>query len=405
MTDLTKRILVQYGLHPGAVDFSDPSSSVFLEPEGEWVPGGDYEYVERNFQRTEYLTAVQGAKSASLPDVTFPLYGQGGGGSGDGVSSGAAGTVSCLDDLLTMAFGEEGTLTGADLSASDSGSGTTLTMADAAAGGSVEEAFLFATATEGWNVARTIVASSGSNYTLDRAPVQRDGSADTGNEGAVAYASRTYVYRNDSHSRALLQFDVEGENWRRVFDGVCGNVTFNFPDGGIATVTMSNVVCHDWQDTAEASPSYSAPTRGSNIVCIDSPFYIGSTLYIAHNISLDLALEISPRPSTGGLNGRVGYVIKGGRPRLTATLLAGTLTGPTEVTDATLATLQGNTAQDISFQAGQDPGAACYIHMPDADCRATRTSVDGLDAIQLEAFATEEATYSNLDHCLYFHLF
>jgi hypothetical protein len=97
--------------------------------------------------------------------------------------------------------------------------------------------------------------------------------------------------------------------------------------------------------------------------------YIGSSLYMASELSFEFGLDIQERASDGAPNGRFGYCVVNKVPVLRARVHYGALTSPNEVTDAFLQTLQGETNQDVLIQIGRSVGGTMAIRLSDADIR------------------------------------
>ena len=400
MGDRSRNTFLQMGAHASATSLAMPSL-VFVEPVTGFEDVADFEPVDRDFERgdgKEY-TSLNGYKTGAINNLSVPVHGLGSGGAGDGTSSSAL-LTAIPTNILTMLMGAApSNYTGEATSASQADEDTV--TADAAYTDVVAGAMVAVKGADSDLLhARFVSAVSSADATVTPNLTQRDGTVENAKASDIVYGMRVWALNEATGDVTPLAADVEGPNHRRQYKNGTGSFTLNLPSGGFASLAGS-LEFSDWEDVAEANPTFSAPTQGGHVRVIDSPLYIGDSLYMASNMSLDFGVTFEPRESDGAPNGKFGQVATRTQPVLTARLASGTLTTPNEVTDAFLATLQGTqtavkTPQAVFLQVGRTVGAVMGIYMPAAEVRARRVRNGGQYAIQAEFRATRHATLASL---------
>lgn len=381
MTTKDRILFAQYGQH-SAVDPSTfgsvPGSLKFIQPEGRVLPIADYEYDEHDLQTAtgERIPSTQGARLLDVPDITMELRGLSGAGAGDGVS-----TLSLAHDaaelLESLVGATAADATGDLLDAADAGSGTTLKVNSGTTTLAADDAVLFAT-DAGVANARVVTSISGDpSLTLDRAPTDIFGVATTPTESATAYGARRYSVTPANVDSLHNFLRLEGMDSRRDYFGVLGTGKIMLPPRGLAKLALTGQRCMTWSDPPEESPTYAAATRGSILQNLASMLNIDGVLYQAFGFELDFGVDVQPRTADGGDDGTFGSAVGGRFPTMTFKLRTGTLTTPTEVTDAQLATWRGDATVDLSLQIGSAVGKCLLLRARAARLKAERESDNG----------------------------
>lgn len=403
---------IQVGLHTSATDFIDTSTNPakFFHLTTPITPDPTYNREDRsNYQSCngEPLPSDQVEKSPTFgQDLSIQLRGLSGGGTADGISASTLGLP--LEDLFLSCFGTVTNGVGETTDGADAGTGTTLTL-DASPSTAVGTALLVTGTTSGKAQAREVRAPSGVNINMCRGLTTDQSAAEDPDESTLCPASRTYTAGNQVPDRIHWFLDTENAGaWRRLISGAMANMVLTFERSKKAMVTLNGIVQTDWNPPSPASPVCVDPTGGLTIPVYDSPMWIGSDLYMATGLTVDLGLTIAPRFSDGGPNGSWGFVVERCLPKLSFELRAGSNTAPYEVTDAQLEAFRGNTQYDCLWQFGRAAGAACAIRVPALDfTSARRTANGGQEVITCEATATDASVVANAegDAPLRFHIF
>lgn len=359
---------LRMALHTASTDWTTmPGSLKFVEPSSGVTYIGSYNAIERDLERSDAMpySKLQGTKNTGLRSLTVPLKGINGG-AGNGVSTSASTKMDITYDMLTAFSGRAvDDTTGDTTTASSSGN----IVVCAAHGFNLGEAVLVAGATSGKLQARFITnVSDPDEIQLCRGLTTDNGTAEGTNSGVVVYGGAVWQFDHSNEQHIHLAADIETSEGRRQLLGMLGNPSIQMPSGGVVSLGV-DLDGTDWAAPAKANPAFSAPTAGSHIKVINSPLYIGSSLYMASELSFDFGLEIQERASDGAPNGRFGYCVVNKAPVLRARVHYGALTSPNEVTDAFLQTLQGETNQDVLLQVGRSVGGTMAIRLPDADIR------------------------------------
>jgi hypothetical protein len=376
---------------------------VFLEPlEGASGTFG-VRKLPRNTMRGDNEENARIVGPVELPTLSFitPLRGL-------NSNTGGAVTAAKLTDLVPLfdaLFGvaaNGGTGSTASLTGSTS---SVLRLADASGIG-VGDCILFNDGAE--LVARFVLAKSSNDLTLSHtysgAPT----------DSSTAFAGIMWYLDSDAPNHTPLHADFEASIMRRKAYGLLPDVVIDFPNNGDFARCNWSLTGVYWGDSAEANPSFAAPTAGSEIPCIDGYFSMsaatsgGSTAatateYIARDVKLSITHTRAPVLSQSALSGTAKHVVTKKKAVLEATLMMGTLTG--EAADTVLNTLQGATAQDILFQVGRSAGATCVVRMPNADIDAQHVVVDGMDAIKITATGARSGFHSTVPGSLQLGLF
>lgn len=397
MSNITSLSLLRYGKHTSNTQLeSDASVSYgFCEHEGDIAIKQGPRKLERNLRRGDNEKYARVVGPRDVPTLGFSTQLRGLNANSGGAVTTAKQTE--LGPLLDVIMGANGT-GGTGSTASASGhSSTTLAVASAAsivAGNAV----LFEDTSDGW-IAREVVSKSSNTLTLDRAYTGTPVSS------GVVYCGVSWYPDQDAPNHVHLAADVENIGLDRVkmFGGM-GSVVVDFPaNGGLAMCAWSFDFSHDDDDESPASPTFSAPTVGTTIPCIDGTFWVGASELLMRDAKLNITPAKAQKQHYAALNGFAGYVVTAIDVTLTGTLLMGALTS--EATQTTRRTLQGASTQDIAFQLGRGPGASIYVRLPAADFDCAKASVDGQDALTFTAMATRSANQANVPGAARIHLF
>jgi hypothetical protein len=366
--------VLQFGVHASANDFTaDAGATVFLDPvDGIDVSGLTQTKHEKNTLRgdNEMNPRVNGPKEVPF---SFSLLGQG--------VSAADGTLILaaeqenLKELFDIAFGIDGVMGG---NASDVASDSEATP--------------------------SITATAGiSGF-----------EAGSGSESAqVLYGSMSWEVDGDSHDDVHGYFDIEGENFRREIHGaMCETLTINIPSNGGQVTCDFAFRGSDWSDTAEANPTYSAPAIGSDIIALNSPFYMGDggttyaddTEWFVDSLTVTITNELQPRTTPSGANGFAGYHVAKRTVTMAGNIYLGALTS--DGTDALLALLNTSTqTMDVGMQVGSGPGASMYVRAPALDMDASITTINGMDAIAFTGVCRRSPNHTTVPGAFRLHLF
>lgn len=370
---------LQVGVQSGVTD--TPGSFTFLDPQGDFFPEAVQGKTPVDTQRDdgEFSAPVLGPKSGGF-SFTGLVRGKGVGAgyvSGAGVAA-VGGEYDALFDALFGVAGSHGT----GYVISGTGSDTdTVALADTS-GHPVGNGILVDTgagAVTRYEAREVTAITTNTSADLDRA-LQ---AAPTGAE--TAYASTSWYADADNSAHNHLYFKAEGENWRRDFLGCALKLSLVCPAGGPA-LWQWQVMCDDWDDVAEANPTYSSPTSAAALHVLGSPFWWGSTKTELIECQIDFGFEPEPRAATEGVNGAVGWIY-----RYTGARFSGKMYH----VDATMAGMQSSSTYDIAFQLGDmtastTPGNCLYTRIPafspDGDPKFEKHA--GIDVISFSGLAT-----------------
>lgn len=253
------------------------------------------------------------------------------------------------------------------------------------------------------NFAREVV-SGGGTTTLT---VDRDVPITITNGGTIVRAARWDL------STALAQhvagyLRAESDTWRRDYFG-CVPDSFDLVCAEQRYVEMNmNFLPNDWTDVAEVNPTYTAPTAGSPIVVADSPFFIGSTEFLIHNLKISGKQVVTPRGATTGANGVNGFTVRKKHDfMISGALYVGDNVGALHelvddsgtpsidnLTGDSAAAGAARTMRDISAQLGTAAGAFALVRIPAADIRGKVQDVDGYPMFVFDAYATRPTSGS-----------
>ena len=383
---------LRMALHSASTDWTTmPSPLKFVEPSSGITYIGSYNAIERDLERSDALpySKLQGTKNTGLRNLVIPLKGVNGG-AGNAVSTSAATKMDITYDLLTAFSGRAVVDTTGDTTSSSS---TGDIIVCAGHGFDEGEAVLVAGATSGKLQARFIIdASDANDVQLCRGLTTDVGGAEGTNSGVVVYGGAVWQLDHQNEQHIHLAADIETSEGRRQLLGMLGNPSIQMPSGGVVSLGV-DLDGTDWAAPSKANPAFSAPTAGNHIKVINSPLYIGSSLYMATELAFEFGLEIQERASDGAPNGRFGYCVVNKAPILRARLHYGSLTSPNEIIDTFLQTLQGETTQDVLLQVGRSVGGTMAIRIPAADIRVGDPErTNGQWTLSLEIRGTRPAT-------------
>ena len=396
MSNITSLSLLRYGKHTSNTQLESDASVTygFCEHEGDIALTQGPAKLERNLRRGdgERYSRLVGPRAAPALGWNTLLRGLDAN-SGGAVTTAKQTEIAPLLDVITGANGTGGT---GSVAAASGHTSTTLVVDDASAI-PVGAGVLFETSTE-W-VAREVVSKSSNTLTLDRAY------GGTPVDDGIVYCGVSWYPDNDAPNHVHLAADLENLGLDRVkmFGGM-GALVVDFPaNGGLAMCAWSFDFSHDDDDESPASPTFSGPTVGNAIPCIDGTFWVGATELLLRDAKLNVTPAKTAKQHYAALNGFAGYVVTGIDVTLTGTLLMGALSS--EATQTTRRTLQGASTQDIALQLGRGPGASVYVRLPAADFDAVKASVDGQDALTFTAMATRSSNQANVPGAARLHLF
>lgn len=404
MSILNRAASLRYGVHSSTSDFtSTPGTLYFVRPRTEVLiePGSIYEQIPRPYQTddNEDLPALRGRQDTSMPDLDLVVNGLSGSGAGNGTNTSSLSSVTA--PIIGVLAG--GTLVEGlgDTFGASPGSGTSFTM-DGTASNTGGSGVLILGNTSGKYSART-VTSAGGSLGVDRALTDDTGSADTPSPSSVCYGGRMYPVDNNAGNNPIhLYLDAEtyGVDRYQYFGVYPSSAMITAPSGGAVGLSIGGLRCTSWTSAAGASPSYSAPTTGNEIVVTDCPLHIGSTLYMAYDYEFDFGLQVDLRRSDGGTNGHFGSFVRKRSPSLKFKLRRGAFTAPAEYTRALMETAQGSypystTTYDVMVQLGRLPTACMAIRIPAARLKFTPGDDNGQAIYNVEAISSKSSASSS----------
>lgn len=409
MSDIDALQLVRYDSHASANDFTaDGASPTFIEPlapidlSGLKVNKIDVNTLRGDNQRN---ARVNGGKPAD--GFSFSLRARGPSGT-DGTKP-AAGDFE-YSELLTAVFGAAASYSADASSAATVAAVTEGTPSiEVSADGSdfpAGSAILANVGASSEFIAREVVSVATQTLTVDR------GGWSGSTTGNTAYGAASYYVDPTAHSTTHLYFDVEGESYRRKMHGALpAQFVINVNQGQNVTFDFNNFQLSDWSDVAEANPSFSAPSVGSDIIAIDSPFYMGDdgttyandTAWFVDELKITVDLSLVPRTTPHGTNGRAGFVVANRVVTWEGVLWAGALT--LDATDALLDLINtSGKTMDVAVQVGRTAGGTMYCRSPNLDLMAERTIKDGVSVIRFSGVAARSDNHANVPGAFRMHL-
>jgi hypothetical protein len=405
MTDVSRFLEVQFGLHASVSDFSTTSgtatnilcTSAAVLPRARGV-------IERPLHSPDgrKFPRIHGAKDIGAINVGMEFRGM------SNSSGGAVTTYNVMEQarMLDSLFGATvANISGAatTVTGGTPGSGTlTVTSGTNIADGDM---VLFRVGTSPGTVVMREVASGGGTGTLtfDRAYTG------TPLNGATVYRAARWNMTTSTTHHTHGFFKAEGESWARVYAGCFGeSMTLTIPDAG--PVAFDSVwMPTDWSDTAEDTLVYTAPTAGQPTVSSGCDFRIAGTALFLKSAKITMTNGGIVRGTVTGPNGAQGHVAGNKMAMIEGELYIGDGTSPSsgELTDdGTTPSLDsilgsdddvgdGVTQRDISLAVGGAENAAFYVRIPSADIRPNGV-VDsgGLTVLRFTAVATHPSSGS-----------
>lgn len=359
--------LLHIGLQSSAAAWGTVASSLVSLDCEPMNPAPDTERLKSPSMAGDGLDVASrpGKRTGTIGSISLPLRGCKSGGAGDGVASGTGANNAVLDVLLQSHFGQAPTpATGETTDAVDAGSGTTVT-ADAASGFAAGQGLIVAGTTSGKLNARQVVSVSSADITVDRALLD-DGSADTADESSTIYAMDSYKLDFDgtNHKAFSLKHSKDGGQVDTFIGCQSATLDLNFPAGGDATAVFGGIDFSDYNDTESAS-TYSAPTVGDEIVCLDCPFFIGNSEVYASGVTVKITNDLQMRMADGTPRGHAGFAVVKKRVEVTAKILLGSL-GREYAEGNVEDNLRVSGVLDVAFQHGRSAGAISYVRIPAA---------------------------------------
>lgn len=365
---------LQVGPHQSASDITNVTGTDrFLRTREKInLHGAKFARLVRNYQTGDgsKISDLQGMQNLeTLPTLPFNVRGLSGGGAGNAVSTSTLDTD--LDDMLLLGLGGSYSDTEGDTTdASDAGTGTTVNM-DGSSALSQVRAWLIQGATSGRYLPRFQTSRTGAAVAICRALTQNDGTADTADEATVAYGGRVYFVSTSAPNRIPVFMDVDTTGvMRDIYRGVfIARTVFTLTPGGLLTVDFDVRFSDADFAQSSATPTYSAPTQGSEIKVWNSPAWFGSTQVMPKGpITITVENTLNQRDSQGGPQGNYGYSVDDVNVTVDGHIHLGGLT--LEQARSYVTTLQGESTIDALFAAGYTPGAAAAFRLPALDVDA-----------------------------------
>ncbi len=397
MTVQSKNHLVHIGLQANAASWKTIASSLTsLNAHDMFHPAVDHERLTSPTMAGDGLEEASraGRTTATLPSLKVPLRGCKSGGAGDSVSSGGGTSNVVVDALLQAAFGQASTAaTGETTDATDAGSGTTVTM-DAASGLSAGQGILVKGTLSAKLNARMVESVASADVTIDRA-LLNDGAADTADESEVVYACDAYNvdFDNPDHIPLSIKHSKDNSEVHSFIGCLPASWELDFPSGADATLSLNGLDFSDYNET-ESAGTYSAPTEGEEVVCLDSPFFIAGAEYFAYGIKVSGDNGMQPRSADGTPRGHASFASSQKRVEVTAKIRLGSQTRE-YAESGLMAALREGTSLDVAFQHGRDAGAVSYCRIKAASTvSATVSSENGQDILTWVFEATRPSSGS-----------
>lgn len=396
-SEVTRILELKFGKHASVSDWTaSPSTLRVIQPESASIYPRDTRRLERNLgspDNREFASLI-GPQDLSPFSVTQLMRGVSG-------NVGAAFTPQTTmeqADMLDVIFGATAsgpTSTACTVAAAGHtpASGIIVVVGTSIANG---EMILFSVTSGADFIAREVVSGGGTTtLTLDRAYV---GTPTTGS--TVLRAARWNVDPT-IHDRVHGGFTAEGEDWfQSILGCMCESFELQMTEGEIVRMVTS------WAPTsfapaAAGSPSFTAPTFGSEIVAVNSALWIAGVEYLVQGLNFKLSNSLRPRMTPAGANGQLGYVVK----RISDVVLSGMFYAGTNA--GSIGEMQYNagtpsfrnltesaTVQDIAVQIGLSTGAALYLRLPACEVHAVGADSDGLLMWQFTATARKPSSGS-----------
>lgn len=410
MTDVTRLTSLTYGINASATTIgtapaafatvlprSTPAS--FLPRSRQAIDRSLYSVDGRRFMR------VFGVKD--IGELALPIEFKGVSGN-TGAAVAAWEAVMEQGNLLASLFGGVATATTGAAPTVTSGTGATLVVSTTVL---ANNDIILVTTSIGTEARQVISGGGTTTVTVDRNWVGTPTAAST-----VIRAGR-YSMSTSQTTHTPIWFNCEGENWRRRYqDCQPSSLVLNVPNAGLVEADFT-FMPNDWDDQAEANPSFSAPTAGSPVVSGGSQFFIGNNAFMLRNARLTVNIGMVMRETTTGINGvRGGLATDKTNIMLEGELYVGDNAGAigdisddddgagpavapylADILGDGVATGSAPSSQDIALQVGTAAGAALYVRIPAADLRSAGVREGGPFAVlPFQAFATAPASGSPL---------
>ena len=402
MTDSANLVDLKFAMHASTSDFTSTPTGVTIHPiqRPTSLLRKSRNPIMRPHARLDGRNLVHAWGAKDLSPFTIEMEMR-------GVATNTGGTKTWQTSM------EQGTLLdslfGADAAAITVGtvptlstwSGTSVTLAGGAASMTVGD-MIGVLDTSGNLQIREITAGTASvNLTVDRALTG------TPSTGSTVYHCARWDHSASTTAHKHGYFRAEFESHRTDFFG-CAPKSFelDFVDGG-PLVFRHTWMPNDWQDVAEANPSYAAPTAGG-LITGNLQFFIGSTQFLIRDAKFSVDNGQVQRKTGSGPNGVQGGVAADKRQILmTGSLYLGdNALSLNEIVDDSgtpaLGIFTGDSAvagdlagtYDVAIQAGTAVGQALYLRLPAAAFRGNVVEKDGLLCVDFTAMATAPSSGS-----------
>ena len=400
MTDTVNQ-LISYGLHSSSSNWTTTPTmiNVRLADNNHLWPKPEYNKITRSGvipDTNDPVAGLRGPKNMLLGDVSMECDGLSSSGAGDGVAASSLSTT--LESAYEALFGvAHDSSTGELTDATEAGTGTSLIMASSSVNAATDWV-LAQNLSEGYYLARQIESVSTDTLTVCRGPTTIDGNADGWNESQTAYGALDWYTSNTTPNHKHMGWKVEHVGgYEGQFNGCFPmSAGWSLAVGDVLKFNMGGMTATTWTKQAAQGGSYSAPTSGNKIVCTPIYFYIGSALYMAHDISIDLGLQVAPRPANQTEANMYGHVVVRMAPTISATITYGDISTPQEATNSLVDTWQAATAAnssytaDVLIQAGNRPGGTAAWRAEALDFTDVQhVDVNGMEGVRITGTCTE----------------
>jgi hypothetical protein len=395
---LSRILSVRFGLHSSATDFTaTPGTLPFLEPKtAELMPRDRVRY-ERDLHRDDNMDHAEAIGPKGLDALVIE-------GEVRGFAANAGGaldpeTATEIGLMLDAIAGAASTDPSGAATTTTGGTGSTPNVT-VDSGTNVANGVGLLFQTDGDPVIREVVSGGGTGTLV----LDRDYSGTVTNGGTLCRSAYwTFLPATSRHTHGYIR--AEGEDWRRDYNGCMSGLTLSGEDGQ-PVMYRTSWQPTSWADTAEANPSFTAPSAGALVSCVNAGLWVGDDKLLIKGFELDFGHTIVPRSTMNGTDGVHGYLVTRKSPVLRCRLYHGTaglsfgevadstgnlsinkIQGITSSADAALSVGQVASTYDIALQVGNFATGALYVRMPAATLRGRVVNDNGLEMIELECRA------------------
>lgn len=397
MTDVLRQLALSFGLHSTAYDYSStPGTVVQLQPPT--MPTGVLRRQRTAIDRPNYavdgrrFAHAWGAKDLSPIEITLDMKGSS--------STGGATTWQTSMDSALMLDSIFGAAAAASSGAATTCSGTAGATLTVTSGASIANGDMIVFSTSAGTFAREVTSGGGTTtLTLDRAA--------SGTASGTVYRMARWNWSTSITDHVHGYIRAELPNSRTDFFGCAPQQLRIAVSSGIVRLETTWLPT-DWDDVAEANPSFSEASAGEPIIGVGAKFLWGAVEYLVKNLSITAATGAVPRETHNGVNGVSGYVCSD----KTSVVIEGELylgdnagafneivddSGSLKLEDFTGDALQAGDVPgtaDIAIQLGRAAGRCAYLRLPAASLRGSVQDSGGLAVVRFQAHATAPASGS-----------